>query len=308
MSALTTAGCSIKELRDFIKSGNDGVNKAKKLFEGLNDLMVYMRNHTPKSVSFDEEKKLRHQLCMCVESVAQMCDEKDSDEVGYCPIIPTSGTIAPRKLDWYGDGMVLDFECTKMRVAKECDLMLASHYGADYMHPLKMVSSHKYPYFRTEVSVLIGGDTGDIYSPGIDSEELISDQWRSILFREDGTKKKITIIGLSATDILNRGKLGITMLRDYFEESENRSGDDIGFVLAPGSIADFMDRCGLDLKTEYLQLVEELATKERIIFDDQPDSQELEMVMSVADNYYGDECRLADLCKERGIPVTIIGY
>ncbi len=298
----------LKDVERLAAGSDPGYDKAKVLIEELEHLKIHVRNHLGKELKLGRKKSLRHQLCLVVEDVAQMCDEKDADVVEYCPRLAISLTNIHSQKDWYSSTVQVPFETTMINMQVGYKANLESIYGPDYMIPRRGSAGHDYPFFRSEVQVIIGGDTGDNYLEGVDADILTSDLWRNIVFRRDGSKKKVTIIGLSATDILNRGSQGIRRVRDYLETLEKSFEDEVGVVLAPHGVVEFMDRCGLALKQDYIELIEDLATWEKVIFDDRPDSDEISMLLSVADEYHGDRCRLADLCSSYGIPVTIIGY
>ena len=300
---------SLRELRQIAgKKEDPAAGKTRSLLEEIELLNRYMKNHIGENTWFDEEKSLRNQLCMCVEKVAQMCDEKDSDAIDYCPKLPISRTVRPRNKEWYGSVKEVPFECTTINVPEKCAEALAAHYGPNFMVPMKFRAGHGYPYFRDEVTVLVGGDTGDNYVGISEDEAEIPQEWLNIFFHEDGTKRAITIYGLSATDVLNRGKPGIDRIRNNLREIENGANDSLIIMFAPAGLPEFMDRCKLGLAADYAELISEVSQMERVIFDDHPDSKDLARAMSVADEYYGDSCRLADLCKGMGIPVTIQGY
>ncbi|WP_185752385.1 LicD family protein [Butyrivibrio sp. AE2032] len=300
---------SLGELRA-MKQGKDNpeAESASVTLKELELLKSYIKNYMGENIRFKEDKPLRNQLCLCVEKVAQMCAEKDSDFIDYCPKIPISKKLRPRNKGWYADVKEVPFECTTIKVPVECAKALEAHYGPNYMVPIRGKAGHDYPYFRDEVTVLVGGDTGDNYV-GISEEEAeIPQEWIEVLFRGDGTKRKITLYGLSATDVLNRGGPGINMVKNYVEEIENSPEDVLLIMLAPAGLKDFMERCRLELSGDYTRMIQDFSSMEKVIFDDNPDSREMAMAMSVADEYYGDKCRLADLCQEIGIPVTILGY
>ncbi len=150
-------------------------------------------------------------------------------------------------------------------------------------------------------------DPGEDYVFDPDRQVTIPGEWVNIFFDSEENKRHIILYGVSATELMNRGRQGIKNILSYLEKYENCEEDCIVIVVAPKGLADFMRRCNLEVSSDYEIMIRDISTMEKVVLDDLPDSAELDMFMAVADEYYGDECRLADMCREKKIPVTIQG-
>ena len=67
---------------------------------------------------------------------------------------------------------------------------------------------------------------------------------------------------------------------------------------------EFMEKCELSMVSDYHKLLDDIALMDNVIFDTAPDSRLMQAVMCLCDEYYGDDCRLMELCQEFGVPVT----
>ncbi|MBP3273736.1 MAG: LicD family protein, partial [Butyrivibrio sp.] len=130
----------------------------------------------------DENASLRNQLYLAADAAAQMCKREDANAVDYAPnlaIIAPPDPDRPRKIEWYKDTVDLPFEDTTIKAP--CGYMqeLENQYGPYFMTPRRFASGHEYPFFRSEVSVLMGGDVGDNYivKP---SEEMFANMFQTL--------------------------------------------------------------------------------------------------------------------------------
>jgi hypothetical protein len=182
---------------------------------------------------------------------------------------------------------------------------LTNQFGVDYMTPVRIQGGHEYPFFRDEVRVLMGGDTGDCYiENGKEvSDSDIPDEWKTVLIDSLGNLKRIVLYGLSGTDILNNGTLGIAKIIDYLRNMNAQDGV-IVICFAPSGLLGFIEKCELSLLTDYRALIESVAEMDNVILDFNPDSTLIKAVMGICDEYYGDDCRLMELCESWEIPVT----
>ncbi len=138
----------------------------------LSELNTYLERYLPK-VSVDSGLPLRNQLCRVCESIAQMCSDEDADMVDYCPHMAYLTEKIWKKKEWVNDTVLMDFEMTKIAVPSGHDKVLESRFGKNYMTPLRLPSTHEYPYYRTQVEVFIGGDTGETYTGGSEKKAII---------------------------------------------------------------------------------------------------------------------------------------
>lgn len=296
---------SLKELSapEFMK-----YKAVSELVGGCRELIGMLKEHNVLGAVNTETGKLRQQLCIAADTVAQMCAEEDADGVEYFTVYSGSYRGAPRRRkEWQETTVELSFEFGTIRVPVEYLSAVKSKYGEGYMKPVRFTGDHGYPFFRNEIRVLIGGDTGELLTdtPLQDpSVEAIPEEIRTCLLKEDGNLKRITLCGLSATDIINGGRPGLERIVAYLGQREAES-DAVVFVFVPSGVLDFMDRCHLDMYPDYCHMLDQIGNMQNVILDDSPTTDMLWALISICDEYYGDECRLAEICKKYDVPMTI---
>lgn len=297
----------LEELSDRLYANDKEV---KELINNIKDLDLFLRKHLGNDVYILPKKRLRQQLLIAADRVAQMCPEKDADAVDYCSNLAVRKYDKPRNKKWQEEQIEMPFEFTSIMVPKEYGSVLNTQFGKDYMIPQKCYSEHGYPFFRDEVRVLINGDTGDILPdvPMVEpSLEDIPDGIRPFLVRSDGSLKRIVIYGISATDIINQGHRAIDTIMSFLNDHEN-SEDTIIFAFAPVGVRDFLKKCDMGLLIDYSSMIQEIETMNNVVWDEEPDSSFLWATISLCDEYIGDECRLAEICRKFEVPVTIQEY
>ncbi len=143
-------------------------------FKGhIDGLEGFIKRFLDGKAKIDSDKPLRNQLCRVTEHIATMFEDKDADYVDYCPHIAYSEAPLSRKKEWVKETVFLPFEITEISVPKHYHDVLVTRFGSQYMTPRHEPSTHDYPYFRTQVEVLIGGDTGEGVKPDSTVEPLL---------------------------------------------------------------------------------------------------------------------------------------
>lgn len=297
---------TLKDVRDTVRTNKNGNDRVKRFLVDLSDVLGQAKTCLSNHSDINEEAMLRKQLCIITDRIAQMCPE--SELLDYAPNL-ASPYNHPRKAIWSNEVIEMAFENTSIVVPKGYKDVLNNQYGSDYMQPARYASAHGYPFFRDEIRVLCGGETGDNYfeteiEPSVDD---VPEQIRDFLITADGKLKKIIIYGLSATDIVNNGTMAIKKIRNYLLGFDNKE-DQIVICFAPKGLKRFMSRCSLELLKEYEKLMDDIEKMNNIIFDNEPSSREIGAFLALCDEYIGDECPLADWCRKYNIPVTIQEY
>ena len=294
---------SLNDIRELQFEKDDSVKEFLSNFEKLNGLWT---KHFRDEFYVDPKVKLRQQLCIAADKAAQICDEKDADYVEYFPFFANKESFKPQiKKEWIKNTVTMPFEFGSVKVPEGYKNILELVYGKDYITPRFFTATHEYPFFRNEVRVLIGGDVGEMlpdvpqHEPSV---EGIPIEIRQILMNSDGNLKKIKLYGLSATDVINRGKKGIGEIIDYLE-AENKPDTVLFTFVAPG-LKDFMAKCNLDMYPDYCTLIDRIGKMDNVILDDNPATEMLWALIFICDGYYGDECRLAEICKKYDVQVT----
>ncbi len=264
-----------------------------------------------KSFRFDAHKELRHQLCIAADTIAQMCRKEDADYVDYFPSLVGDGESLPRmKRQWQEECVAYPFEFGSIMVPLEYEKVLISKYGHGYMTPVYFTSYHGYPFFRDEIRVLMNGDTGDILADAPIEEpspEWIPPEIRQCLLDEDGGMKRVILYGLSGTDIINNGEKGLGVILTYLRK---RAADEsaVVFAIVPKGLDSFIEKCGLSMYQAYHNMIREISSMQNVILDNDPGSKLLWALISICDEYYGDICRLEEICRKYDVPVTIQQY
>ena len=164
---------TLKELK---ASNDENISETKLLGdfkEHIDGLEGFIDRFLDGKIRINPDKPLRNQLCRVTEHIATMFEEKDADYVDYCPHMAYSEDDLSRKKEWVKETVLLPFEVTEIAVPKFYHEVLVTRFGDGYMIPRHEPSTHDYPYFRTQVEVLIGGDTGEGVKPDTTAEPLL---------------------------------------------------------------------------------------------------------------------------------------
>ena len=134
-------------------------------------------------------------------------------------------------------------------------------------------------------------------------EELeIPEEWKPILYKEDGTRRKTIIYNTSVSALLQHDDVMLEKMKDVFKIFyENR--DEVALLWRPHPlIKATIESMRPNLWKAYEKLVQEYKEAGWGIYDDTTD---LNRALELADAYYGDGSSLVQLCKEKKIPVMI---
>ncbi len=126
--------------------------------------------------------------------------------------------------------------------------------------------------------------------------------WIKKLTKTCGDRKKVILYGLSAIELIGHSNSSPIKIRRAFEEFDACAGDICVLFCVPGKLQELLDRCQLSMSREYDEAIKECSQKVNVII---PKIEELELAVSIADAYCGDECPLLDKFKDTGKPVMI---
>ena len=135
------------------------------------------------------------------------------------------------------------------------------------------------------------------------AEELdIPEEWKKILEKPDGNRKKVILYNTSVSALLHHDKRMLdkmqSVLQTFYESRE-----DIALLWRPHPlIKATIESMRPQLWAEYEKIVENYREQCWGIYDD---SAELDRALVISDAYYGDPSSLVELCKSVGIPVMI---
>ncbi|MDD6827440.1 MAG: hypothetical protein PUE12_15305 [Oscillospiraceae bacterium] len=128
----------------------------------------------------------------------------------------------------------------------------------------------------------------------------IPDEWKGILYKLDGTRKKVVFYNNSVSALLKNDVMMIEKMRSVFNIFfEYR--DEVALLWRPHPlIKATIESMRPDLWKDYNILVEQYIGAEWGIYDDTAD---LYRAIALCDGYYGDPSSVDKLCRKVGIPV-----
>lgn len=130
----------------------------------------------------------------------------------------------------------------------------------------------------------------------------IPEEWKRLIVKEDGTRKKIVFYNTSVTALLNNSEQMLTKMKDVFRVFYEYR-DKITLLWRPHPlIPATIDSMCAELRTEYNRIVEQYRSEGWGIYDDTPD---LDRAIVLCDAYYGDNSSVVQLCQKAGKPVMI---
>lgn len=134
-------------------------------------------------------------------------------------------------------------------------------------------------------------------------EKMMPDEWRRLICRPDGSSKKVILYGTSLSMLLQYREKVIKKIHTVLEIfRENK--DEIVVLWRPDAVLgrEISAVAGSELSQSYRTLVEQYQAQGWGIFDETAD---LDQLVAVADAYYGDSCRIVQMCRQAGLPVMI---
>lgn len=137
----------------------------------------------------------------------------------------------------------------------------------------------------------------------VKKEELdIPDEWRRIIQKPDGTRKKIILYNTSVTGILRHDDLMLEKMKRVFQVFQENA-DEIALLWRPHPLAKAtIASMRPELWEKYEILVRQYRTQGWGIYDDSPD---LDRALVLSDAYYGDGSSLVRLYQKLGKPIML---
>lgn len=138
---------------------------------------------------------------------------------------------------------------------------------------------------------------------GNSKEEIeIPKEWRPIIEKPDGSRKKVILYNTTVSAILENTDIYIRKMRDVFQIfKENK--DDVALLWRPHPLIQAtISSMRPQLWEEYQEVKEEYLKEGWGIYDD---SAELDRAIGLSDAYYGDWSSVVQLCQSVKMPVMI---
>lgn len=133
-------------------------------------------------------------------------------------------------------------------------------------------------------------------------EQEIPEEWKKIITKEDGTRKKIVFYNTGVVAILNQEQKMIDKIKDVFEVfKENK--DDVALLWRPHPLIEAtLESMVPEILEQYRQIVKEYKEEGWGIYDDSPD---MDRAIIISDAYYGDTSSVVQLYEKLEKPIMI---
>lgn len=130
----------------------------------------------------------------------------------------------------------------------------------------------------------------------------LPEEWRRILEKPDGSRKKVILYNTSVTAFLKQGDQMLQKMKSVFETFKE-SVEEVALLWRPHPlIKATIESMRPQLWMDYEKLEEQYREEGWGIYDD---SAELNRAIALCDAYYGDGSSLVQLCQKAGKPVMI---
>lgn len=131
---------------------------------------------------------------------------------------------------------------------------------------------------------------------------VIPGEWKPVLDKPDGTRKKVVLYNTGVSALLEQREKMLEKIKNSLQIFyDNR--EEIALLWRPHPlIKATISSMVPDLWTEYEKIVEDYKHAGWGIYDDTAD---LNRAIALADAYYGDTSSLVQLCREKGMPVMV---
>ncbi len=134
------------------------------------------------------------------------------------------------------------------------------------------------------------------------SEEEIPEDWKPLLYRPDGTKKKVVFYNTSLTALLNESDRYLGKMQDVFQTFRSFQNE-VTLLWRPHPLIQAtISSMRPKLWEGYQKLMRQYRKEGWGIYDD---SAELDRAIALSDAYYGDTSSVVQLCRAKGMPVMI---
>lgn len=131
----------------------------------------------------------------------------------------------------------------------------------------------------------------------------IPKEWQELIYKSDGSRKKVIIYGTSVSKFLQYKEQVLKKMRSVFEIFRENT-DEVLLLWRPDAcLTEEMSAItGRGLMQSYQAFAEQYKKEGWGIYDE---STDLEKLVLLADAYYGDSCRIVQMCRKAGIPVML---
>lgn len=153
-----------------------------------------------------------------------------------------------------------------------------------------------------EKIVGIGSPKFDKVSNRMAGEMVIPEEWKKIIEKPDGTRKKIIFYNTSVSALLENGEKMLDKMQDVFGVFK-KNVDEIALLWRPHPlIKATIGSMRPALWQKYETMVQKYREEGWGIYDDSPD---MDRAVALCDGYYGDQSSVVQLCRKVKKPVLV---
>ena len=133
-------------------------------------------------------------------------------------------------------------------------------------------------------------------------EADIPEEWKRIIYKPDGSRKKIILYNTGVSALLQHSEQYLAKMRDVFRVFRENAAE-VALLWRPHPLIQAtISSMRPQLWEGYKKLAEEYRNAGWGIYDD---SAELDRAIAVSDAYYGDGSSVVQLCRKKEMPVMI---
>lgn len=157
------------------------------------------------------------------------------------------------------------------------------------------------PYWEGKILGL-GSPKLDKVLNAADAERSVPEEWKRIVLKEDGSRKKIILYNTSVTALLKQEDKMLRKMESVFRTFKD-NWEDVALLWRPHPLIQAtIESMRPQLWLDYQKIVEQFRSEGWGIYDD---SAELDRAIALSDAYYGDGSSLVQLCQKAGKPVML---
>ena len=135
-----------------------------------------------------------------------------------------------------------------------------------------------------------------------DEEQEIPEEWKRIITKPDGSKKKIVFYNTSVVAMINKGAQMIDKIRDVLQVFKENA-DDVALLWRPHPLIEAsLESMVPEVLEDYRQIVKNYKEEGWGIYDDTPD---MDRAIIISDAYYGDGSSIVQLYEKLEKPIMI---
>ena len=249
--------------------------------------------------SLDRNKSLRTQLTILFDQICRWFTEEESDSLTVFVEYMEKGFKT--KKEWFAESIQIPFENLMITVPKDYHFVLEEMFP-NYMVPRIERDTHEYPFYKEQLSIL--GNTIEKWDWDWKAQQNmeITRDWEKLI---EG--KRVILYHTSADALMRYNEYAMDKLRNIFAQAKERKDIILWWIpcLFDAPNVRFVEKVTPQLLEGYKQLLAEYCSNQWGVCDLTGDFMR---GFSMADSYYGDESRLAQLFRKEGKTVVIQDY